>query len=84
MKPGLWWPSRCWVQLWDEVGSDIGILYGSWERLPWGYGDECFAVYLDSCQSLHIWLEGVTDTPASKPEPLRISLERADFRRDRL
>ncbi|MEO8347813.1 MAG: hypothetical protein ABI610_02790 [Acidobacteriota bacterium] len=48
------------VQLWYEDGSDAEILHGTWATLPWGLQDTCYCVALESGQSLHIWLEGLT------------------------
>lgn len=70
-------PPEARVQIYE--GDQVGpILYGTWERMPWGVGDSCCCVNLDSGQSLHVWLEPETDPPseadALRPEPLRIVL----------
>jgi hypothetical protein len=52
------------VMLFDGK-DESGVLRGNWDVLPWGYGDRCFCINLESGQSLKVWLECVTDTPAT-------------------
>ena len=66
------------VQLFD--GEDVGeILYGTWLTNPWGLDERCFCVELDSGQSLHIWMKGLTDTGSmlgpSRPKPRRLVIK---------
>jgi hypothetical protein len=63
------------VQLFDDDGIDAGLrqeIDGVWETVPWAYGGECYALTLESGQSLHIWLEGITDREQA---PSRLVLE---------
>jgi hypothetical protein len=58
------------VMLFD-AGGDVGpVLEGTWELGPWGMHDECYVVRLHGTgQSVHVWLEGVTERPWPPQQP---------------